>query len=144
MQQTQVQSLGWDSPLGDGLATHSSILAWRIPWTEELSGLQSIGLQRAGHDWSDWAQNDKKDRISVSFPSFLMIFQFQKILSLQFWTIRLCPWKLTELQAKLDPIYTSVVSRNYRKRTSSVWIGCSIQRNEPGRVKWLHKCLIMP
>ena len=51
----QVQSLGWEDPLeGDpleeGMATHSSILAWRIPWTEEPDGLQSIGSQRVGHD----------------------------------------------------------------------------------------------
>ena len=45
-QETWVQSLGWDNPLGKGMTTHSSILAWRIPWTEELVGLQSIGLQR--------------------------------------------------------------------------------------------------
>ena len=45
MQKTQVQSLGQEDPLQKGIATHSSILAWRIPWTEEPGGLQSIGLQ---------------------------------------------------------------------------------------------------
>ena len=44
MQETQVQSLGWEDPLEKGMATHSSILAWRIPWTEEPSGLQSNGV----------------------------------------------------------------------------------------------------
>ena len=43
MQETQVQSLGWEDPLEKGMATHSSILAWRIPWTEEPDGLQSVG-----------------------------------------------------------------------------------------------------
>ena len=43
MQETQVRSLGWEDPLEKDMATHSSILAWRIPWTEEPSGLQSIG-----------------------------------------------------------------------------------------------------
>ena len=47
---TQVRSLGWEDPLGKGMATHSSILAWRIPWTEEPGGLQSMGSQRIGHD----------------------------------------------------------------------------------------------
>ena len=42
--------LGWEEPLEKGMATHSSILAWRIPWTEEPGGLQSLGLQRVGHD----------------------------------------------------------------------------------------------
>ena len=49
-QETRVQSLGWEDPLEEGMATHSSILAWRIPWTEEPGGLQSMGLQRVGHD----------------------------------------------------------------------------------------------
>ena len=47
MQVTWVQSLGWEDPLEEGMATHSSILAWRILWTEEPGGLQSTGLQRA-------------------------------------------------------------------------------------------------
>ena len=46
MQETQVQSLSQEDPLEKGMGTHSSILAWRIPWTEELGGLQSMGLQR--------------------------------------------------------------------------------------------------
>ena len=50
MQETRVQSLGWEDPLEKGIATHSTILAWRIPWTEESGGLQSIGLQRDRHD----------------------------------------------------------------------------------------------
>ena len=41
---------GWKDPLEEGMETHSSILAWRIPWTEEPGCLQSIGLQRVGHD----------------------------------------------------------------------------------------------
>ena len=49
MQETQVQSLGWEDPLEKGMATHSSILAWRIPRTEEPGGLQFVGLQRIRH-----------------------------------------------------------------------------------------------
>ena len=52
MQETRVQSLGWEDPLEKGTAIHSSILAWRIPWTEKPCGLQSVGLQRARHDWA--------------------------------------------------------------------------------------------
>ena len=51
MQETQVPSLGWEDPLEKGMATHSSIFAWKIPWTEEPGGLQSIGSQRVGHNW---------------------------------------------------------------------------------------------
>ena len=50
IQGTQVQSLDQEDPLEKGMATHSSILAWRIPWTEESGGLQFMGLQRVGHD----------------------------------------------------------------------------------------------
>ena len=50
MQEMLVQSLGQEGPLEEGTATHSSILAWRIPWTEEPSGLQSMGSQRVRHD----------------------------------------------------------------------------------------------
>ena len=49
MQETQVQILGQEDPLQKGMATHSSILAWRIPWTEEPGGLQSVGSPRVGH-----------------------------------------------------------------------------------------------
>ena len=47
IQQTWVQSLGWEDPLKKGMATHSGILAWRIPWVEEPGGLQSMGLQKS-------------------------------------------------------------------------------------------------
>ena len=50
MQETQVPSLGGEDPLEEGMTTHSNILAWRIPWTEEPEGLQFMGLQRVGHD----------------------------------------------------------------------------------------------
>jgi len=54
MQETQVQSLGWKDPLEEGMKTPWSILAWRIPWTEDPGGWQSMRSQRIGHDWSNW------------------------------------------------------------------------------------------
>ena len=50
VQETRVQSLDQEDPLEEGMATHSSILAWRIPWTQEPGGLQSMGSQRVRHD----------------------------------------------------------------------------------------------
>ena len=50
IQETQVWFLGREDPLEEEMATHSSILAWKIPWTEEPRGLQSMGLQRVGYD----------------------------------------------------------------------------------------------
>ena len=49
-QETQVRSLGWEDPVETGMTTHSSILAWSSPWTEEPGGLQSMGLQGVRHD----------------------------------------------------------------------------------------------
>ena len=54
VQETRVWSLGQENPLEKGMATHSSILAWRIPRTEEPGGLQFIRSQRVGHNWSEW------------------------------------------------------------------------------------------
>jgi len=50
MQETRVQSLGWEDPLKKEMAIHFSTIAWKIPWTEEPGRLQSIGLQRVRHD----------------------------------------------------------------------------------------------
>ena len=52
MQETRVQSLGPEDTLEKRMATHSNVLAWEIPWTDELDGLQSMGWQRVGHDWA--------------------------------------------------------------------------------------------
>ena len=66
LQVTWVQSLDQEDPLEEGMVTHSSILAWRIPWTEEPGGLQSMGLQRVRHDWSDLACTQKgEDTVSL-------------------------------------------------------------------------------
>ena len=54
MQETQVWSLGWEDPLEEEMTNHSSILAWRIPWTEEPGGLQSMELQRVEQDWETY------------------------------------------------------------------------------------------
>ena len=50
MQETWVRSLGWEDPLEEGMATHSNILAWRIPWTEKPGGLQAMGSRRVRHN----------------------------------------------------------------------------------------------
>ena len=54
VQETWVWSLGLEYPLKKGMATHSSTLIWRIPWTKESGGIQSMGSQRVGHDWATW------------------------------------------------------------------------------------------
>ena len=77
MQETWVQSLGQEDPLERGRATHSSIFAWRIPGTEEPGGLQSMGLQRVEHHWSDWAHQQIPIFISIQSVSLKFPIQFQ-------------------------------------------------------------------
>ena len=67
-QETWVWSLGWEDPLEEGMATHSSILAYRIPWTEEPGGLQAMGLQRVRQDW---ATKDSTEYITCNRASLL-------------------------------------------------------------------------
>ena len=69
--ESQVRSLGQEDPLEGGMATHSSILAWRIPWTEEPGGLQSMGSQRVRHDWQ---LNNNGKFYSLSPLSSLKVF----------------------------------------------------------------------
>ena len=71
MQETWVWSLGWEDPLEKEMATHSSILAWRISWTEEPGGLQSMGSQRVGHDWATNTHTDThiSNKEAVSLPN---------------------------------------------------------------------------
>ena len=64
----QVWSLGQEDPPEEGMATHSSILAWRIPWTEDPGGLQSIGSQKVRHDWSHLAHMQQKKTSQEQCP----------------------------------------------------------------------------
>ena len=66
MQETQVQSLGREDPLEEGMATHSSTLAWRIPWTEGPGGLQSMGSRRVRHDTHTRKLGNRKCQALIS------------------------------------------------------------------------------
>ena len=69
MQETQVQSLGWEDPLEKGMTTHSIILAWRILWTEEPGGLQSMGLPRVRHgSYYLFQQHNSPSRVMLYRP----------------------------------------------------------------------------
>ena len=81
VQETQIRSLGREDPLEKEMATHCSILAWKVPWTEEPGGLQSMGSQRAGHDGATntytytlvvflLKQSDFNPRLANLFPAF--------------------------------------------------------------------------
>ena len=87
MWETWVRYLGWEDPLEKKMATHSSILAWRIPWMEEPGGLQSTGSQRVGHDWatSFSFSLSSKEQVSFNFviqPQSVVILEPKKIKSI--------------------------------------------------------------
>ena len=64
-QEIWVQSSGWEDPLEEGMATHSSNLAWRISWTEGLGGLQSTGSQRVKHYWGNWVHMNTRHIVDL-------------------------------------------------------------------------------
>ena len=71
--ETPVRSLGWEDPLEKKIATHFSILAWRIPWTEKPGGLWSMGSQRVGHDWATNRKYTHRRKICLHWRILPMI-----------------------------------------------------------------------
>ena len=98
MRETRVRSLGWEDPLEKEMATHSSILAWEIPWTEDPGRLQSMGSQRVGHDWATslswrkkvkWGWGGKKVKflsLKLSF-AILLLSTEKKVYSCSSWLV---------------------------------------------------------
>ena len=86
MWEVRVRSLGWEDPLEKGMATHSSILAQRVPWTEEPGGLQTMESQRAGHDWATNTDTHTSlvnvgywgGKIKIFFTSFFFFFSWHQ------------------------------------------------------------------
>ena len=89
MRETRVWSLGWEDPLEKEMATHSSILAWRIPWIEDPDRLQSMGSQRVGHDWMTSLSLSLYCSISSSNYCFLAFIQVSQETSKVVWYSRL-------------------------------------------------------
>ena len=79
--ETQVWSLGWENPTQEDVAIHFSILAWRIPWTKEPVGLQSMGSQRVGHNWATNTTQHNTFSCFLTFSLWMSIF----ITFLMFW-----------------------------------------------------------
>ena len=74
MQETCAPSLDQEDPLEEGVATHSSVLAWKMPWTEEPGGLQSMVSQKVRHDWSDWARSTMNTQSALDLHGYLDLF----------------------------------------------------------------------
>ena len=105
-QDTPFGSLGQEHPLEEGMDPHSRILAWRIPWTEEHGGVQSIGLQRVGHNWSNLAcmhiflitYNFQQDNIPSGFL-FTEICDFSKYVQIHTNFFHAYQWSLEYLHS---------------------------------------------
>ena len=98
MRKTQVQSLGSEDPLEKGLATHSSIiLAWRIPWTEEPGGLQSMRLQRAGHDWGT--------NTSVPLHTYNHLYHLRLTVGWEQCSLKFPNWKIGQIRIQKFKLY---------------------------------------
>ena len=98
MWETWVRSLGWEDPLEKEMATHSRILAWWIPWTEEPGGLQSVGSQRVGHDWAT----------SLHFTSAFFIVQLSQLCITTGKTIAWARWNFV---GKVTSLFFNMLSR---------------------------------
>ena len=143
----RVQSLGWEDPLEEGTETHSIILSWSIPWTEESGSLWSIGSQKVGYDWSDLAHmhkycpylslknHHKKSKRIRKFPSNLILiqrktqeyFQKYKICSIQWGkiTVSSTHQRLPDMQKSRK---TRCVMRNWPIRIDITMTGKELKQ----------------
>ena len=151
MQETWVRSLGQEDPLEEEMATQSSMIAWKIPWTEEPDGLQSIGLHRVGHDWRDLASVQTLpsyffSRYSFSglaiLPLILQIWKYNPI-TLNFSQLRStsCIWISTYFYSFLFSIkLTSTVHRP--THLLLLYLVVMTKLNEFWAQPWYLKCII--
>ena len=128
-QETQVQSLDWEGPLEKGMAAHSSILAWRIPWTGEPGGLQSLGSQRAGHDRMTHTHNTRVCRNAAA----VLENKTQTLHSgLKLWWGKLCITKEFQSSDACD----KGLARTLRKKTGELmehlWKGMTLELSFEG------------
>ena len=152
MQETWVRSLGQEGPLEKEMATHSSILAWRIPWMEEPGGLQSTGSQRVRHDWatslthsptpvfwpgefhelySPWVAKSQHDWATFTFTSLTTEgkhIDFQIRVRFRRQSLSLGTWKETEPAVAAIPLHLS------KRKIFNTFQGCLIIWQYKGRI----------
>ena len=123
MWETQVWTLDWEDPLEKGMATHSSILAWRIPWIEEPGGLQSVGLQRVAYNWESntftfalvtTGSEEWKNRVTKNLCCSIFTMYFEKkhetwcrSLIFFFFSLMLMPSLWNQSQPRRNVLYIS-------------------------------------
>ena len=136
LQKAQVWSLGQEDPLEEGMATHSSILAWRIPWLEEPGGQQSIASQRVVHDWSDFARMH-----TCTYDWFELYGRSQhntKVMILQLKIKYTHTYTLQNLYRENAMETCTGLSLTFAKHPSSVWL---LLRNTKGYTRLCKKLL---
>ena len=119
MQETRVWSLGWEDPLEKEMAAHSSILAWKIPWTAEPGRLPSMGSQRVGHDWAS----------SVSLFTFHFQYSLEKEMGTHF---SILAWKIPWMEEPggLQPTGSPRVGHDWFHVTSIL----HLPKNQKGNI----------
>ena len=125
----QVLSLGQEDSLEEVMATHSSIVAWRILWTEEPGGLQSIGLQRVGHNWSDLPHSTQL--LAVLIISIKVMFLLHEFLLLS----SFCP------SSTFFAFYFCYFSFFFCFQVLKLLILTKYHRNEPKLNRYVHECM---
>ena len=119
-----VQSLGWEDPLEKGMATHSNVLAWRIPWTVEPGGLKSVDSQRVGHNWTDLihthTHTHTHTRVSIS-PSSLFSLWMLVYPGLHFGASCLCLHIILEITYGMRVLISLATSNLFRPFHSVKW-----------------------
>ena len=152
MQENGVQSLGWEEPLEKWMATYSSILAWKISWTEEPARLQSMGLQRVGHDWATntfqtsypFAQLIKITTTTTTKPKmehFNLVIKYWRIDVFELWCWRRLlrvPWTSRSNQSIVKKINSEYSLEGLMLKLKLQYFGHLM-----GRTDWLEKTLIL-
>ena len=153
LQETWVQTLSQEDPVEEEMATHSSILAWELPWKKETGGLQSTGLQRVGHDWVDLHATDTKWYDVPSQPKWPWLNRSIHALPHTFqtwnfviwwppymciWTLCWVPWKRNSVHRTLDCkgshyIQRCFSSHSYSLQTCLLRGGSSLRSEEGGK-----------
>ena len=101
MQEMQVRSVGWEDPLEKLMATHFSILAWRIPLAEEPCGLQSMGSQRVGPDWANaYTQRHFQQTLKHLMNTFLVVQTVKNLPAMETWNL---PASAEDKRLRFDP-----------------------------------------
>ena len=124
---TQVWYLGWENPLEEELATHSSILAWKTPWTEEPNRLQGTGSQRIGHDWAQ-THTHTHSLIQAIIPHQQTKIIFEKLNKNNWMTLPM-PQSKKNISNKIQHFKRSIFILHVYRNLKKYWTYAQYHRN---------------